>query len=74
MISLMCEVKTESNKLNETNSQTQISVWWLQEGRGWGEYEEGKDGQLYSDERRLGGKHTCNKHIMYYRIVPLKLM
>ena len=32
------------------NSQTQTTVWWLPEGRGWG-IVKGKVGQIHSDGR-----------------------
>ena len=71
------QYKTESdkqankqNKLEDTDSGMMVT----RGEAGWGKDEEGKGGQIFSDERGLCMVVTqCNIHMIYYRMVMLKL-
>lgn len=58
MILLVWDIKLKATT-EQDNSQVQTTVQWFSEGK-WGEVEEGKGGQIESDERRtdLGGEHN----------------
>ena len=51
-VSYLTEGNKPTNKTNK-NVQVQTTERWLPEGRGWWENEEGKEGQIHGDERRL---------------------
>lgn len=46
--------KTESNeRTRQAQLETWTTGWWLPKGKGVGEDEKGKGGQIYDDRRRL---------------------
>ena len=64
------ELSKNKTKQNKTKQPSQTTAWWLPEGNGWGELEEGKrDTMVMEGDLTWGSEHNI---ISRCRVVHLK--